>query len=405
MSETIISTVETQITPDLKWFRGANPFLSATMRKLRSADRSMTEKNGKKEPSGMYTIPGQFGGKPYDWPLVYFETGGCSFDKAGACTMCNFGRGANFTEEEITSSLTRRLSELKGKPALIITPSGSLFDDREVSPDLRRQIYRVVKESRVKYLATESRAEFITPEIIREMREALGEDVEVEVGLGLESIDPDVSRYSINKMFDPTVYQKAVDILHAANIEVYAHVLLKPLFLSEKEAYEDALKTIKWAFAKDGGRADKVGLGLMNLKRDTLTYLLWEHGMYKTPAYRTLVKLLQNLPEEMRSKISFFGFNAGIKIEEETGGCSVCRNALKNYIFEFAKTKDPKVLDEAANHPCSSCKDSWEQEMNQERPPFTHNLRGRYEFIAQEVFGPQYLEQEQSNKVIDRSLP
>lgn len=404
MNESAVSTVETQMSSDLR-FRVANPFLSAVMRKLRSGDKLEIGQKQNAEPTGMYTIPGQYDGKPYDWPLIYFETGGCSFDKAGACTMCNFGRGTDFTEEEAASSLTKRLVELKDKPAIVITPSGSLFDDKEVSPKLRKQIYRVIKENGTRYLATESRAEFITPEAIREMREILGNEVRIEVGLGLETINPDVSRYSINKMLDPDVYQKAVDTLHAANIEVYAHVLLKPLFLSEKEAYDDALKTIKWAFAEDGGRSDSVGLGLMNLKRYTLTYWFSERGMYKTPSYRTVVKLLQNLPEEMRNKISFFGFTSGTKIEGETGGCAECRDELKNYIFEFVKTKDPKILDKAANHPCSSCKDSWGHEMGQETTPFTESLRKKYELVAQGVFGPHYLEQKQNRKVFSRSLP
>lgn len=404
MNEATAPIVETQTSSDLR-FRVANPFLSAVMRKLRSGEKLEVGQKQNSEPTGMYTIPGQYDGRPYDWPLVYFETGGCSFDKAGACTMCNFGRGTTFTEEQVASSLTKRLGGLKDKPAIVITPSGSLFDNKEVSPELRKQIYRVLKENGTKYFATESRPEFITPEAIREMRGILGNDVRIEVGLGLETINPDVSRYSINKMLDSVVYQKAVDTLHAANIEVYAHVLLKPLFLSEKEAYEDALKTIKWAFARDGGRSDSVGLGLMNLKRYTLTYWFSERGMYKTPSYRTVVKLLQNLPEEMRNKMSFFGFTSGTKIEEETGGCAECRDKLKNYIFEFVKTKDPKILDKAANHPCSSCKESWEHEMSQKTTPFTESLTGKYEFVAQGVFGSSYLEQKQNRQVFSRSLP
>ncbi|MEK7450994.1 MAG: radical SAM protein [Patescibacteria group bacterium] len=404
MSEANILFGETRMRPDLKWVKGANPFLAAVMRKLRSEDRPISTQEKKGKPTGMYFMPGQFDGKPYDWPAVYFETGGCSFDKAGACTMCNFGRGTNFTEEEVTSALTKQFAELKGKPGIVITPSGSLFDDKEVSPKLRREIYRLAKENGIEYFATESRAEFITSEIIGEMKELLG-DVKIEVGLGLETIDPDVSRYSINKMLNLDIYKKAVDLLRAANIEVFTHVLLKPIFLSEKEAYEDALKTIQWAFAEDGGKTDRVGIGLMNLKPYTLAYLLGEHGMYKTPSYRTVVKLLQSLPEEMRNKVSLFGFNSGAKIKEETGGCPTCRDALKTYILKFVKTRDPKILDEAANYPCSSCKDNWDQEMTQEHTPFTHNLRERYEFIAQEVFGTQYSKQEQNKKLVDRSLP
>lgn len=399
------SILEPKMSSDLRPLRGANPFLSAVMRTLRSEDKLGIGQKGNAEPTGMYTIPGQYGGKPYDWPLVYFETVGCSFDKAGACTMCNFGRGTSFTEKQVASSLTNRLVELKDKPAISIVPSGSLFDNKEVSPDLRKQIYRALKENGTRYFATESRPEFITPEAIKEMREILGNDVQIEVGLGLETISPAVGRYSINKMLDPDVYQKAVDTLHAANVAVYAHVLLKPLFLSEKEAYEDALKTIQWAFAKDGGRSDSVGIGLMNLKRYTLNYWFAERGMYTTPSYRTLVKLLQNLPEEMRNKISFFGFTSGTKIEGETGGCPACRDELKNYIFEFAKTKDPKILYEAANHPCSSCKDSWEHEMSQDTTPFTESLKEKYESVAQGVFGSHYLEQERNRKMVSRSLP
>ena len=90
MNEATAPTIETQMSSDLRLIREANPFLSAVMRKLRSGDKLEIGQKQNAEPTGMYTIPGQYDGKPYDWPLVYFETGGCSFDKAGACTMTNF---------------------------------------------------------------------------------------------------------------------------------------------------------------------------------------------------------------------------------------------------------------------------------------------------------------------------
>ena len=232
--------------PEVSFERGANPFLSSVMRKIRKD----YEAEGREDTpaAGEYHIASRYAGEPYQLPFIYFDTKGCKFDRAGACTMCNFGRNTKYTEDQTFEAVQSIIKSNEGQPIIMVVASGSLLDDWEVSPKQRKRILEVIAGGKFKIVCTESRSEFITEEKVKETRVILGDDVGVEMGIGLETVDPIVSKYSINKMFSPEQYRDAVKILKDNSMEVFSHALLKPAFLTEREAYEDVIKTIKFAF-------------------------------------------------------------------------------------------------------------------------------------------------------------
>ncbi len=361
--------------------RGANPFLSAVMRKIRKD----YEVAGREDApaAGEYHIASRYAGEPYQLPFIYFDTKGCKFDKAGACTMCNFGRNTKYTEDQTFEAVQSIIKSNEGKPIIMVVAAGSLLDDWEVSPEQRRRILEVVAGGKFEIVCTESRSEFITEEKVREMRAILGDNVGVEMGIGLETVDPIISKYSINKMFSPEQHRDAVKVLKDNGVEVFSHALLKPAFLTEGEAYDDVMKTIKWAFENG---SDSAGIGIMNLKKGTLNYWLAERGEYRVPWLWTVAKIFKELSPEQRSRVTAFGFESGTPIEGEAVNCSKCSPDIKRILNQFIETRDDDILNQIEQYQCS-CKPEWEKDMTKEVGPLMERLPEIYKKIATQFTG------------------
>jgi archaeosine synthase beta-subunit len=71
-------------------------------------------------------------------------------------------------------------------------------------------------------------------------------DTELEVAMGLETIQPDILA-ALNKRMTVADFQRAVLFLLELSIRVRAFILLKPPFQSEQQGIEGALKTIAFA--------------------------------------------------------------------------------------------------------------------------------------------------------------
>lgn len=383
--------------PESSFERGANPFLSAVMRKIRGSHE--LEEHEDSLPAGEYHIASRYAGEPYQLPFISFDTKGCKFDKAGACTMCNFGRNTKYTEEQTFEAVESIIKSNQGKPFIEVVASGSLLDDWEVSPEQRRRILKAVADSKFETVGTESRAEFITEERVKELRTILGSDVAIEMGIGLETVDPVISKYSINKMFSPEQYRKAVKVLKDSGVEVFSHALLKPAFLTEREAYEDVMKTIKWSFENG---SDSAGIGMMNLKKGTLNHWLAERGEYRVPWLWTVAKIFRDLPPELRPMVTAFGFESGIPIESTAMNCDKCSPDIKRMINQYIETRDVGILDEIDRYECS-CRSEWEKDMTEESIPLPERLPDIYKKIAGQLDGLG--DTSAVNSLIQRSIP
>jgi radical SAM enzyme (TIGR01210 family) len=96
-------------------------------------------------------------------------------------------------------------------------------------------------------LVLETRPEFVTEEKVREIKRLIP-DKHIELGVGLEIKDDFYRRICINKGFSLQRYNSAANII-TKYLNLRTYVLLKPLFLTEKEAIEQAIETIEYAFA------------------------------------------------------------------------------------------------------------------------------------------------------------
>ncbi len=274
--------------------RAQNRFLSQMKRELMKHDCPVDD------IAGYYTVPIRYAGLPYDLPFVYFINRGCTYDQAGACIECNFGRGEYVPDDQLIARVGELITQFQGWPAIYVTPSGSMFDNAEVPERVRLEILCLLRDVGFEFVATESRPEFLTEENLLEVRNILGEDVEFEIGLGLESVNDWVRRNCINKMLSLDTFLEAVELCHRCRVKVYAHVLTKPPFLNEFEAVEDAIETATWAFEHG---VDRLGFALMNVKPGTVTQWLARRGSYRPPSYWSILQILLSLRPEWLSRV------------------------------------------------------------------------------------------------------
>lgn len=355
-----------------------NPFLDLVMRQLRQYRPA-----GDSEEFGYFIEQTEFQGKAYELPLAWFVTNGCSWARAGCCSMCNYGVGSGITSERIIWQVEQILERIRGLPLIYITPLGSMFDESEVPPGARRTIFTKIAESGCRIFGTESRPETITDLKIAEFRKIFGEKIELQIGLGLESSNPLIRRNCINKGLETSDFLAAMEVMRKYGVKSMVHILLKPPFLTEDEAIRDAIQSIKWAF--DNG-ADRIILLMTNLKPYTLTDWLADRGRYRVPYVWSGIKVVRSLPKQHQRSFTLSGLYSGVPIAQTAYNCADCTGPLIAGLQEYSNSLDSRILDDLYSYSCE-CKLDYENLLSLASAPLQIRIRDEYEFIARSIYG------------------
>ena len=373
--------------PDLK-FNGVtqwNRFLCLITKELRKARPVATP-----EEYGWYIERTRYWGLPYELPVAWFVTNGCFADRSGSCTMCNFGAGEGVTPEDMLWQIDRILEKVSELPMIYITPLGSMFDDAEVPPDVRQTIFRRIAKSGCKIYGTESRPDTISDEKIAQFRDVFGPKVILQVGLGVETADPYIRRNCINKGLSQNDSINALKTLKKYNVQALVHILLKPPFLTEAEAINDALNTVEWAFNHG---ADGIVFCMSNLKPHTLSFWLQQRDRYRVPYVWSGLSVLRSMEHEFRKLCTISGLYSGVSIYQNAYNCPNCTSQIISGLQRFSTRPDIEILDELDKFPCS-CRDQWDDLVKQrctQKLPL--RLQKEYEKIAREIFGDAWWEE------------
>lgn len=215
----------------------------------------------------------------------------CSWSK---CTMCGFQQGVrDFTQGVPFSSqsfiLMFRLGQLMiAKTRKIIIFTGGSFLDLPLAAQQKIFAY-LQKDKYCQYVAIESRAELITNNKIKALKGWLG-NKQLEVAIGLETQDDVIRQKCINKGFSRADYLQALKILKEQGVRVSTYVFLKPMGLSEKQAIDEAIKTIKFAFQSG---SDAVGLESAFVQPGTKMAQAYQAGKYQPPWLWSIIAVLK----------------------------------------------------------------------------------------------------------------
>jgi radical SAM enzyme (TIGR01210 family) len=229
--------------------------------------------------------------------VLILRTRGCYWADLKGCSMCGYAKdtlGRSATPEELREQLRRALLRYAGEPYVKIYTSGSFLDDREVDPISRREIVRGFA-GRARRLLIETLPEFAIEERVRPLSEAF--PGELEVSLGLESTSPEVLGRFVNKGAPPEAYFAAAERLRGWGISPKAYLLLKPPYLTEREAVEDAVRSIREAST----RFDTVSVNPVHIQNGTVVEWLYRRHRYRPPWLWSLVEVLREGAREKGS--------------------------------------------------------------------------------------------------------
>ena len=216
-------------------------------------------------------------GKQVDAGVIILRTSGCSHFHRGGCSMCgyNIESDRSVSADDIVRQFDAALSDLGDVGMVKVYTSGSFLDEQEVPPSAAAHILAKCADRNARLLV-ESRPEYITGERADRM---LSFHEDVELAIGLESANDRVLTYSINKGFTVADYDRAAASLKDRHVDLRTYVLLKPPFLTEREAVEDAVATVEHAAKVSYA----VSVNAVNVQKGTVVERLWRDWSYRPP--------------------------------------------------------------------------------------------------------------------------
>lgn len=302
-----------------------------------------------------------FDGMVADAYVIILRTRGCSWMLSSGCTMCGYFNDSMFTrvsEEDLQAQFDNAIQHYKGEKIIKLFTSGSFLDSSELSESVQRYILNSIP-SNVEKISVESRPQYITEERVIGIKETLSSK-EFEIGIGLETSNDLIREHAINKGFSFQDYVRAVMLLQKHQIKVKTYVLMKPPFLTEKEALDDCILTTK----ETKRYADSISLNPTNVQHQTVVEYLWKRNQYRPP-------WLWSIVEYLKQSTSFT--DAFVKCDVVGGGsrrgphnCGICDKKVLDAITEFSLSQDKSTFQ---NLSCD-CQEKWHDQLNLETLSF-----------------------------------
>ena len=272
----------------------------------------MKEKRSPSQLEALWKESDMSNGRKVDAMVVILRTNGCCWVRQGGCTMCGYREASltDVTEDDLLKQLEQALAKYKGEPFVKIYTSGSFLDDNEVPPEVRRRFFKAF--SGCERILFESRPEFITPESLADVPKT------ATIALGLESSDPAVLERSVHKGFTPEDIRRAGTLAKESGLMVRTYLLLKPPFMTEDMAIEDAVRSARFA----DPFSDEISVNPLNVQRGTYVERLWKRGEFRSPWIWSLIEVFRGVHN-----------------------CGECDRRALDAVERFSFTQDPADLD------------------------------------------------------------
>lgn len=331
-----------------------------------------------------------FEGKSVNRVMIVLRANGCEhYKKNGGCSMCSHFNGSSFSKvvsfehykqqwDSVISGAafsTDKKFNLNDYPVVCVYNLGSFLNETEISSPAVQYIFKSLNEfTGVKKVIIESRAEYITKEKLEIIKNCYGGIV--EVGIGVESTNRQVRELCHHKgKINLINIKKAINLLHKYNMKALAYVNFKPVFLTETEAIDDAIKTSVDCFNMG---FDAVSIEPTSLQAFSLADYLAQLGEYRVPWLWSLRKVVRGIyskisthnidirlggyfDEEVLSGSQGVGYEGKNELFPHTTSinCPVCSTEFIEAIKQFNMTYDIRCLDKVSE--CEHCFKIWKR--------------------------------------------
>jgi hypothetical protein len=335
------------------------------LKDLRSKSESERENFSVDRPVCTEIRKTQYKGALVQKLIVFLRGTGCSsIEQNGGCTFCGFYSATNHGIKLERKNFLNQLQfafdlhkkELNQFPVISLYNDGSMLSEQEISLDVTLEMIRTLSTFKnLQLITTESKLQDITEEKILKIKNAT--DKELELSFGFESSDPVVRRLCINKNFTNKKVIEISKLLKAQNFSCTALVMLKPPFLSEQEAIDDAVKSLEFL---ENTEIDRIDIELPTVEAFTLTHELWKMDLYKPIMLWSVVEILKRKHElNLKKKIYVSPANYTVRAIATSSNCNLCNENFSHLFMEYNKANDISVFD---NLTCE-CKHDWNQRL------------------------------------------
>lgn len=301
-------------------------------------------------------------GRILDTLTVIFRSGGCSWNR---CRMCGYRheRYQDLAGAELAERIIRQVRWVKENfsdddyQLVKVFTSGSFFDPLEVPPIARDA---VAEAFRGKVLIVETRPEYVEADGVREFREGIDTGmhaVPLTIAMGLETTDDLIREKCIDKGFTYADFLRATETAHAAGAGVKAYLLMKPPFLTEREARDDMIRSIRDLAPS----VESISMNLCTVQSRTELERLWREHAYRPPYLWSVLDVLIQSPVHVLCDPVGGGQMRG------PHNCGACDGPIVKGIADYSLNNDAGLLRALAEMECG-CKEEWEFVLEQEEP-------------------------------------
>jgi len=235
--------------------------------------------------------------------------------------------------------------------------SGSFFDPHEVPFEIQEQLIEIVKG---RMLIVESRCEYIDAEILSRHIEHIkegGEDGNICVAIGLETTSNTIREKCIDKGLVFSDYLQACTTVHIQGGLVKTYLLHKPPYLTEREAYDDMLRSIQEIVPV----TDLISMNPCTIQNRTHLETLWKQHAYRPPYLWSVAAILAQAPVHVTCDPIGGGQIRG------PHNCGRCDNMILDAIRDYNISADQELMKAVMEIECN-CKEEWEYVMEKEYP-------------------------------------
>ena len=314
------------------------------------------------KPGRIWSEKDLLDGKIVDAFVIILRTSGCSWARKSGCSMCGYFNDSMWervTDKDLMHQFDTAMEKYSGEPYIKIFTSGSYLDEKELKPKIRNEILNKLVE-KVDKLSVESRPEYITDERLSELKDIF-QSKKLEISIGLETANDFVRERAINKGFTYVDYKKAVQLIKKYKFYLKTYILIKPPFLTEKEAIEDCINTV----SKTKNQSDTISFNPTNVQRNTVVEYLWRRKQFRPPWLWSIVEILKKCKINDENKI--------IKCDVAGGGsirgphnCKKCDKDFLDAIANFSLSQNKDVF----NSLDCECKEQWLDQIDFENLTF-----------------------------------
>lgn len=314
---------------------------------------------------------------------------GCEWARKGGCTMCGEFEGSDkrnsllenpqFHIAQFASAIGNpkiwEVARKIGKPIawLRINQEGNYTNPHEMNYKAQETILKLAMHiDGIKRITIESRPQYLKRETVKSLSNLFKRSgVELEIGMGIEAENEVVRNVCINKQGTNNQFINTVKLLKKFNILPLSYVMLKPPFLTEREAIEEAVATAH--FAEKIGFT-RISFEPMSIHSYTLVEALTYTGDYKVPWLWSVVEVTKRCADIAKIfGIGGIGYYPIPKRYSHNYCCDneySCSRNFSNAIIEYNKSRDIKVFDVLS----CNCRSIWESECKCEFSPLKERI-------------------------------